>query len=321
MQLRPLGSTDIQVSAVALGCWPIAGITSAGVTDEQSLATIETCLDLGINHLDTAYMYGYDGESERLIAQATRGKRDQFVIATKCGLHWGEDKKGIHDARPERILAECEESLRRLEMDHVELYYLHAPDKNVPIADSAGAIKQLMDAGKIRAAGASNLSVAELNEFQAVCPLAAVQVPYSMLQRQIEADIVPWCQERNVSLLIYWPLMKGLLAGKYNRETVFPATDSRSRYPMFVGEEWQRNLDFVDRLREVAASANKTVAQVVVNWTIHQAGITSALCGAKRPDQIQETAGGDGWTLTAEQLQTIEHALAERGEPVVRNPV
>ena len=320
MEKRRLGSTDIEVSAVALGCWPIAGMAGPGVNDEDSLATIRACFDLGINHLDTAYNYGAGGRSERLIRRALEDRRDQMVIATKGGLHWDAQGRSQRDASPDALRRECEESLRRLGTDRVDLLYLHAPDDKVPLAESAGELKRLMDQGKTRAVGVSNSNLGQLEEFSAECPLAAFQPPYSMLQRNIEADTLPWCREHGVSVLVYWPLLKGLLTGKLSRDHVFAATDSRLKYPMFQGEEWLKNHDFVDQLREIAADAGRTVAQLVINWTIGRPGVTSALCGAKRPEQIAETAAAD-WRLTGEQLARIERALANRGEPVTKTPV
>lgn len=321
MLYRPLGNSGIQVSAVALGCWPIAGMTSPGVTDENSLATIEACFDLGINHLDTAYMYGRHGESERLIARALGGRRDEMVIATKGGLHWDENGTRAHDGSPATLRRECEESLRRLRTDRVELYYLHAPDPKVPIAESAGELKRLMDEGKTRCAGVSNVDVPQLEAFAAECPLAAYQPPYNMLQREIEADTLPWCRMHGVAVLVYWPLLKGLLAGKLRRTDVFAQGDNRRKYAAFQGEEWQRNHDLVDKLRRIAAGAGRSVAELVVNWTIHQPGITAAVCGAKRPDQIRETAVAANWELTGEQMAAIDQALAERGTPITQPPV
>ncbi len=321
MELQPLGSTDIRVSEIALGCWPIAGMTSPGANDADSLATIRTCFDLGINHLDTAYCYGTSGESERLIGRALGDRRDEMVIATKGGIHWSEDGKMLKDARPETLRRQCEESLQRLGTDRVELLYLHAPDETVPVAESAGALKQLLDEGKTRCVGVSNVTVAQLEEFSAVCPIAAYQPAYNMLQREIEADTLPWCRERGVAVFVYWPLVKGLLAGKLARDHVFAESDSRRKYPMFQGDEWQKNHDLVDRLREIASAAGHTVAELVINWTLRQPGVTVALCGAKRSEQIRETAGGSGWQLSDEQLAAIDQALADRGTPGVGLPV
>ena len=333
MDYRPLGNTGIEVSAIALGCWPISGMTSLDVNDADSLATIRSCFDLGINFLDTAYCYGGDGESERLIAKAIAGRRDEVVIATKGGIHWeSESSATVHkpsatgvasyrqarDASPATLKRECEESLRRLRTDRVELLYLHAPDPAVPLAESAGALRELMEEGKTRAVGVSNLKLAELEEFTRVCPIAAYQPPYNMLLRDIEADTLPWCRRHNVAVVVYWPLMKGLLAGKLPRDHVFASGDGRAKYPMFQGQEWQRNQDLLDELRAIAAEVGRTVSQVVLNWTIHQPGITSALCGAKRAWQNEENAGAAGWRLSAEHVARIDSALARRGKAATR---
>ena len=162
-----------------------------------------------------------------------------------------------------------------------------------------------MDEGKALAAGASNVNVAQLEEFVRECPLAAYQPPYNMLQRQIEADTLPWCREHGVAVLVYWPLLKGLLAGKMRRDQTFE-NDSRRKYPQYQGEEWEKNLALVEKLRVIAAEAGHTVAELVLRWTLQQPGITCTLCGARRPEQVRENAGGSGWELTAEQLARID---------------
>jgi aryl-alcohol dehydrogenase-like predicted oxidoreductase len=314
---RPLGNSGFSVSPVALGCWPIAGVTTLDTNDVDSIATIQKCFDVGINHLDTAYVYGPSGESENLIRRAIVGRRDEMVIATKCGIHY-EGREMVTDGHPARLRAECEESLRRLGTDRVELLYLHTPDENVPLAESAGALREIMLAGKARSIGVSNFTVEQMEEFAAVCPITAVQPPYNMLNRGIEQRTIPWCRARNVAVMVYWPLMKGLLAGKFQREAGVEARDGRRNFPGYAGEEWQRNQDFVDHLREAAALSGHTVAQLVVNWTFSQPGITSALCGAKRPPQIEETAGAMGWQLSAEQLSIVNAAIAGRGSAAVK---
>jgi aryl-alcohol dehydrogenase-like predicted oxidoreductase len=229
---RQIAETGIMVTPIAMGCWPIAGITSVGVTDEESLATLKAAFDSGINFFDTAYCYGFDGGSERLIGQALGHCRSQVVIASKGGIHW---KDGIQqkDGRPETLMRECDESLRRLNTEYIDLYYLHAPDPKTPLTESAGALKCLHETGKIRSVGLSNVSLEQLVEFQSVCPVAAYQPHYNMLQREIEQSQLPWCIENNVSVMVYWPLMKGLLAGKLPREMKFDPKDGRRKYPMF----------------------------------------------------------------------------------------
>lgn len=295
----------------------MAGLTTLDTNEADSLATIQACFELGINHLDTAYTYGPNGESEDLIRRALGDRREEIIIATKGGIHYA-DGQFLNDARPERLRMECEESLRRLGTDRVELLYLHAPDENVPIEESAGALRELMEAGKTRSVGASNCTLEQLQAFQAVCPLAAVQMPYNMLQRDIEQRTIPWCREQGIAVMVYWPLMKGLLAGRLPRDHRLPERDSRRKYPMYQGDEWQRNQDFVEQLRAAAAMSGHTVAQLVVNWTISQPGITCALCGAKRPWQIAETSGAMGWALSEEQQARIDTAIAARGQAAVK---
>ena len=318
---RPLASTGLSISPIALGCWPISGMTSLDVTEQDSLATITAGLEAGINFLDTAYCYGLNGESERLIARAIAGRRDQVVLATKGGIHWQAPNVRIADGRASTLRGQCEESLRRLNTDRVELLYLHGPDPHTPLAESAGALRRLMEEGKARCIGVSNFTLAQLREFQQTCPISAFQPPYNMLQRQIEQDTLPWCRERGISVMVYWPLMKGLLAGKLPRDFVFRPGDGRAKYPMFQGAEWQRNQDFLEELRTIAAGIGRTVAQVVINWTIQQPGITAALCGAKRPEQIRETAAAMQWRLSQPEMEQINAALARRGEPVAKGAV
>ncbi|WP_437191894.1 aldo/keto reductase [Planctomicrobium sp. SH527] len=322
MNFRRLGASDLMVSSVAMGCWPIAGVTSVDVTEADSLATLTAAFEAGVNFFDTAYIYGYEGESEKLIAKALKPHRSQIVLASKCGLHWGPDRQQARDARPETIRRECEESLQRLQTDCIDLYYLHASDPNVPVEESAGAFVELMQAGKIRAAGASNFkNVAEYEAFHAVCPIVAVQPPYNMLQREIENDLLPWCLNSGVSAVVYWPLMKGFLAGKLKRDHVWDPKDGRQKYPVFVGEEWTKTHDFVDRLRVIAEQAGITVAELAIAWTVQRPGITSALCGAKRPEQIRETANAMKVSLTPEQIAQCDEAIRLRGPVVNRTAV
>ncbi len=309
---RPLGNSGFSIAPVALGCWPIAGQTTLNANEADSIATIQACFDLGVNHLDTAYVYGPNGESETLICNAVGNRRDEMVIATKCGIHM-EGAEFVTDGRPDVLRRECEESLRRLATDRVELLYLHSPDETLPIEESAGALRDLMALGKTRSVGASNCTLEQCRAFHAVCPLAAVQLPYNMLQRDIEQRTVPWCREHDIAVMVYWPLMKGLLAGRLPRDAKLHERDSRRKYPMYQGDEWQKNQDFVEQLRAAAALSGHSVAQLVINWTISQPGITAALCGAKRPWQIEETAGAMGWRLSDEQRARVDAAIAARG--------
>ncbi len=314
---RSLGQTDIKISPVALGCWPMAGVTTVDVNDDDSVATIRAAGDAGINHLDTAFVYGPDGESDRLICRAIKGHRDDWMIASKVGIHW-ERAEMVTDGRPETIKRECDELLARLGTDRVELLYLHSPDPVTPIEASAAALGELHAEGKTLSVGVSNCTLEQIEAFHAVTPIAAVQLPYNMLQRDIEKQTLPWCRRHHVSAIVYWPLMKGLLAGKMARDHVFADTDSRRDYPMYHGEEWERNQDFLDLLRELAREHECTVARLVVAWTIAQSGITAALCGAKRPGQITDTASAMRHPLTTAELSLIDQAIVMRGHAAAK---
>ena len=319
---RPVGSTGCAVGTLGLGCWPLAGMTRSGITTAAAVATVEAAIDAGVAHLDTAYCYGEAGESERAIARALAGRRrEAAVIASKCGIHWEPGRKQCVDGRPERIRAEVEESLVRLGTDHVDLLYLHAPDPVLPIEESAGALADLLSAGKTRAVGVSNVSLTQLEQFAAACPLSACQMHYNMLQREIEAEILPWCRERGVAMFVYWPLMKGLLAGGMARDLVFPTTDSRHKYPMFNGEEFQRNLDFVESLRPVAARLGCALPDLVLAWTAERPGITCVLFGATSPEQVHTNVRALNCELDDDARQAIAAAILARGPVANRRAV
>lgn len=310
--LRRLGNSDLLIHPIGLGLWPIAGMTSLEVSEADSRATIEAALDCGLNFFDTAYCYGVDGISERLLGEVARQHRDRMVIATKGGVHWDARLDRINDASPQRLELELEESLQRLGLPSVDLLYLHSPDLVTPIAESAAAMARFQAAGKARLIGVSNVNLTQLQQFHAVCPVTAVQLKYNMLQREIEQDIVPWCLQQGISIVAYWPLMKGLLAGKLRRGHRFDPADKRLTYPMFLGRQWEWNQQLLDRLDVIATRAGVSLISLVLGWTISQPGITAVLCGAKRPWQIQEAAKAVYWTPSPAVLDEINEAIRER---------
>jgi aryl-alcohol dehydrogenase-like predicted oxidoreductase len=324
---RPLGNSPVTVGPLGLGCWPLAGMTRPGITAGAAEATVAAAVEAGITHLDTAYCYGEQGESERAIAAALRGRRDAIMIASKCGIHWEPDaaatppRRQVIDGRPERIRVEVEESLRRLGTDRLDLLYLHAPDPGVPIEESAGELARLLAAGKTRAIGASNVSIGQLEAFSQACPLSACQLHFNMLQREIEREILPWCMSHGVAMVVYWPLMKGLLAGTMRRGQVFPTTDSRHKYPMFQGIEFERNLGFVAALEPIAARLGCSLPDLVLAWTAEQPGITSVLFGATSPEQVAINARALAVELDDEARRDIAAAVTARGPVANRRPV
>lgn len=307
-----LGNSDLLVSPVALGLWPIAGMTTLAANETDSLATIRAALDSGINFFDTAHCYGADGISERLLGRVAAEHRDAMVIATKGGVHWADDGSRVGDASPGRLRQECEESLRRMKIGTIDLLYLHGADGRTPIEESAGALLELKLKGWVRGIGASNLKMDELQRFHAVCPIIAAQYRYNLLQRDLDQEIGPWCRGQGIPLVTYWPLMKGLLAGKIRRDWVFDPGDKRLQYPMFRPPEWEWNQCLLDQLERIAADEGITVAGLVTAWTIQRPGIGSVLCGAKRDWQIRETAQAMQHQLSPECLAAIGKAVLER---------
>jgi len=324
---RRLGSSPVVVGPLGLGCWPLAGMTREGVTHAAAVSTITAAIDEGIAHLDTAYCYGEHGESERAIREAVGGRRGAVVIAGKCGIHWEPDptrsppRRQAVDGRPERLRAQVDESLTRLGTDHLDLLYLHAPDPTIAIEESAGELQRLLEAGKARAIGLSNASVEQLARFSAACPLAACQMHFNMLQREIEKEVLPWCVSNGVAMVVYWPLMKGLLAGRMHRGQTFPPSDSRHRYPMFAGVEFAKNLDFVAAIRPEAVRLGCELADLVLAWTAEQPGITSVLFGATSPEQVRENARALGCGVDDRARAVIREAIVARGPVANRRAV
>ncbi len=323
MQLRPLGSSNVHVTPVALGAWAIGGWLWGGTDDAKAVAGIQRAIDLGMTTLDTAAMYGM-GHSERIVGEAVRGRRDKVQVLTKFGLRWDLAKGTEYfdttdaDGRPlkvykyggaESVREECDRSLRRLGVDVLDLYQHHWPDPSTPIEETMGACARLQEQGKIRAVGVSNYTPEMMDEARKIVPLASNQPPYSMLRRDIEADVVPYCREHGIGILVYSPLQQGLLTGKVTMDREFPADDLRSRNRYFQPENRRRVLEFLDAIRPIAEAHGATLAQLVINWTIHRPGITAALVGVRNPQQAEENAGAAAFTLTSEETARINARL------------
>jgi aryl-alcohol dehydrogenase-like predicted oxidoreductase len=308
---RRLGDSDLVVSPVGFGCWPIAGVSTLGVNDADSLATIQAALDAGINLIDTAFSYGYAGEADKLLAQILRTRRDEVVLCSKVGMSFDSDKNRVIDGRPTTLLKHAELVLQRLEVEHVDVMYLHVPDPRVPVQESAGALSEIVRRGWTRHVGLSNVNTEQLAKFHAECPVMVVQPPFNMLQQQAVEEISAFCESHKLSLVCYWALMKGLLAGKLKRDHQFDPQDKRLTYPIYQGRAWQQSQDLLDKLRGLSTELGCTVAQLVVAWTIHHPSISVALCGAKRPSQIRETAQAMFLELDDATRQTIDGWIAE----------
>lgn len=306
---------DFPVSGFALGCWPIAGVTSVNVNEVDSRATIQAALDCGINFFDTAFGYGSEGESECLLGNVLQNKNDCICIATKCGMQLSGDGTKVFDCRPETIVKQCEESLRRLKRESIELLYLHAYDQKTPISLVAECFGNLISSGKVQKIGVCNLPVELLEEFHQVCQISVVQDYFNALQQGDRLAVRQWCQKqtdsgKKVHFAGYWPLMKGLLAGELKHNHVFHPKDSRQSYPMFQGDQWRANQDFLDQVRIIAKDHCTTVPGIVLAWTKRQ--IDFVLFGAKRPLQVIQNFCHSQTKETFEAIPKFEKALLQR---------
>jgi aryl-alcohol dehydrogenase-like predicted oxidoreductase len=311
LELKEIPGTSLKVSSVAIGTWAIGGWMWGGTDEIESVATIRSAFEHGINIVDTAPVYGF-GRSEEIVGKAiAEGRlRSDVLIATKAGLEWNAGKVSRNASRA-RIIQEVEDSLRRLRTDYIDIYQVHWPDPLVTIEETAEAMLTLFNQGKIRAIGVSNFSVLQMERFRRVAPLHVLQPPYNLFERGIEADLLPYCRENRIATLGYGALCRGLLSGRMNAGTVFDGDDLRRTDPKFIEPRFAQYLAAVDKLDRLAQRRfGKRVIHLAVRWMLDQ-GITTALWGARHPDQLQPVDEVAGWSLDASARVEIARILRE----------
>jgi aryl-alcohol dehydrogenase-like predicted oxidoreductase len=311
MELAAIPGTSLKVSRVAIGTWAIGGWMWGGTDEAESISTIRTALDHGINIIDTAPVYGF-GRSEEIVGKAiAEGHlRSRVLIATKTGLEW-EGRRVFRNASRARILQEVEDSLRRLRTDYIDIYQVHWPDPLVTIEETAEAMHALFEQGKIRAIGVSNFSVTQMERFRHVAPLHVLQPPYNLFERSIEADVLPYCRKNKIATFGYGALCRGLLSGRMRQNTVFNGDDLRRMDPKFLEPRFTQYLTAVQRLDRLAQQRfGRHVIQLAVRWLLDQ-GITTALWGARHPDQLEPVDEVTGWWLDALAKAEVDRILRE----------
>ena len=316
MQKRRLGSQGLEVSALGLGCMGMSEFyverDDAPRHEAESIEVIHRALDLGIDLLDTADMYG-PFTNERLVGRAIQGRREEVVVATKFGNQRGED--GSHlgiNGRPEYVRRACDASLQRLGVDHIDLYYQHRVDPSVPIEETVGAMAELVRAGKVRYLGLSEAGAATIRRAHRVHPISALQTEYSLWSRDPEDTILPTCRELDIGFVAYSPLGRGFLTGRFHSLDDLPADDWRRSNPRFQGDNFQKNLDLVARIDDLAGAKGCTPSQLALAWVLAQGRDIVPIPGTKRVRYLEENAAAAGITLSPDDLADID-AVAPAG--------
>lgn len=316
MQTKRLGWTDLGLTTIGLGTWAMGGggwsFAWGPQDDEESISTIHRAIELGINWIDTAPVYGLN-HAEEVVGKALKGLKEKPIIATKCGRVWDGDGNISGCLKKDSIHSEVEKSLGRLGIDVIDLYQIHWPIPDEDIEEAWGAIADLIREGKVRYGGVSNFSVEQLKRIHPIHPVASIQPPYSILVRDIEHELLSFCEENNIGVIAYSPMQKGLLTGTFTSERMqnLPEDDHRRRDPMFQEPELSNNLAFVEKLCSVAEKKGKTVAQLAISWVLRRPEVTTAIVGARHPFQIEETVVAGELMLSKEDIDAIDILLNE----------
>ena len=318
MEFTKISGTDIESSRIGLGCWAIGGWLWGGSEERESIDTIISALERGITLIDTAAIYGF-GRSEEIVGKAITeyGNRENIVLATKAGLDWTSGKVYRNSTR-DRIMKEVEDSLTRLQTDYIDIYQIHWPDYDTPIEETAKAMNELFEKGTIKAIGVSNYSPEQMDVFRKNSPLHTSQPPYNLFERGIEEDIVPYCDDNKVTMLLYGAICRGLLSGRMKADTKFEGDDIRKVDPKFSEPRFAQYLKAVDLLDKYAQERyGKRVIHLAVRWVLDKAPSHIALWGARRPSQLDPVGDIMGWSLKKEDFEAIDKILEE----TVKDPV
>ena len=311
METRQLGVSELQITPVGLGTWAIGGggweFGWGAQDDEESIATIHRALDMGINWLDTAAVYGL-GRSEEVVGRALAGLHERPYIFTKCSMVWDEQRQVGHSLAKESVKREAEASLRRLGVETIDLYQIHWPNPDAQIEEGWTALAELQREGKVRAIGVSNFSVAQMRRVMPIAPITSLQPPYSLLDRSIEEEILPFCARNHIGVLAYSPMASGLLTGKMTRARIaaLPQDDWRRNSEWFTEPQLSRNLYLVETLREIGARHGRTAGEVAIAWTLRRPEVTGAIVGARQPEQLDGVIGAGAFRLSTDEIEEIE---------------
>jgi aryl-alcohol dehydrogenase-like predicted oxidoreductase len=310
-ELRKLGNSDLRITPLGVGAWAIGGggweFGWGDQDDRDSIGAIRAALDGGINWIDTAAVYGL-GHSEEVVAKALEGVSKKPYIFTKCARRWNAERKIYKSLKAESIRQECEDSLRRLRVDVIDLYQMHWPEPDEDVEEGWTEMARLQQEGKVRWIGVSNFNVAQLKRVMKIAPVTSLQPPYSLLVRDVESEILPFVKENNIGVIVYSPMRAGLLTGKMTRERAhsLPKNDWRSRSADFQEPKLSRNLELVEILKKIGQRRGHTPGEVALAWVLHNPAVTAAIVGLRRPDQVKGTLGALDFRLNDEDVAEVE---------------
>jgi len=323
MQTMRLGSTDLELTRIGLGTWAIGGggweYGWGPQDDRDSILTVIRAVELGINWLDTAAIYGL-GHSEEIVRKALKELRHRPLLATKCGRGARPDGTIFPNLNRKTVLAECDASLKRLGVGVIDLYQIHWPEPDEKIEEAWESMARLKEQGKVRHIGVSNFSLQQLKRIAQIHPVASLQPPYSMLRRDVEKEVLAYCEAQGIGVLAYSPIGRGLLTGKWTKERSATLTDDdhRRRMPDFNEPGLSINLELVEGLRAIASRYDRSVAELAIAWVLRNDSVTAAIVGGRRPDQIGETALAGDWRLSDDDIDEINSLLERRDNKMAK---
>ena len=313
---RQLGNSDMHLTTIGYGAWAIGGgnweFAWGAQDDEESVKTIERALDTGINWIDTAAIYGL-GHSEEVVARALKNSSQKPYVFTKCSMRWHEDRSIYRSLKAASLQEELENSLRRLKVDTIDLYQIHWPNPEEEIEEGWEQLAKFKEQGKLRYIGVSNFNVEQMKRAQKIAPITSLQPPYHLLNRGIEAEVLPFCEQNNIGVINYSPMASGLLTGKMTAERIqqMPADDWRQRSPNFKEPKLTRNLKLVELLREIGNQHGVAPGVVAIAWTLRLPAVTAAIVGARRPDQVDGILPAASFRLSTQEIARIEAFMSE----------
>lgn len=316
MQTKQLGNSELHITPIGFGAWAIGGgdwtFGWGAQDDEESIAAINRALDLGVNWIDTAAIYGL-GHSEEVVAKALKGRSDRPYIFTKCSMIWDEKGKIGNSLKADSIRREVEASLRRLDIETIDLYQIHWPNPDPEIEEGWTTLAKLKDEGKVRYIGVSNFNVQQLQRAQKIAPVTSLQPPYSLVKPNVENEILPFCKENNIGVIVYSPMQSGLLTGKMTPERVanFPNDDWRKNNSEFQEPRLSRNLKLVEVLKNIGEKHGRSPGEVAIAWTLNNPAVTAAIVGGRNPQQVEGIIGAGDFRLNQQELDEIETFIRE----------